>query len=136
MFLDWLKHYTDWQNRWFRSHKKRRVLEKGFENCSSLWVKYLKMMVISAYILNIFLILLKSYLCVMQRIWCFYSGLLITLCDGDSHRVKTNQSMCIAGRLFGFYVVWDFLLGSFWTFCTIQWRECISLVLSILFNWI
>ena len=48
---DW--HYTDWQNWWFKSHEKRRVLEKGFENCSSLWVKYLKLIVTSARFLYI-----------------------------------------------------------------------------------
>ena len=29
---------------WFRTHEKRRVVEKGFENCNSLWVKYFKLL--------------------------------------------------------------------------------------------
>ena len=36
------------------SDATRRVLEKGFENCSSLWVKHLKLMVTTACFLHIF----------------------------------------------------------------------------------
>ena len=42
------------KKRWFRSHEKRRDMEKDFESCSSLWVKYLKLMVTSARFLHIF----------------------------------------------------------------------------------
>ena len=35
--------------------EERRVLEKGFENCNSLWVKYLKLMVSSARFYTFFL---------------------------------------------------------------------------------
>ena len=46
-------------------------------------------------------------------------GCSIIFFDGDSNWVETNQSMCIASWLFGFYVVWDFPSGNFWIFCNI-----------------
>ena len=109
-----------------------------FENCSSLWVKYLKLMVTSARFYTFFrgrsLINIK---CVFLNLtWVFFEfsiqGCLIILFGGDSNRVETSQLICIASWLLDSYVMWDFSWGNFWTFLILS--GCFSLVVSKLFN--
>ena len=76
--------------------------ESTFENCSSLWVKYLKLMVTSARFYTFFrgrsLINIKYVF--LNLTWVFFEfsiqGCLIILLGGDSHRVETSQLICIA----------------------------------------
>ena len=66
----------------------------------------------------------EFYFCILRR--------SIILFGGDSYRVETNKLIYSAGSLLGFYAMWDFSRGNFWTSCNIQWITFFSL--SELFN--
>ena len=112
--------------------------KSNLENCSSLWVKYIKLMVTSARFYIFFrgrsLINIKCVFLNLTLVFFEFSiqGCLIILFGGDSHRVETSQLICIASWLLDSYVMWDFSWGNFWTFLILS--GCFSLVVSKLFN--
>ena len=94
-------------------------MERGFENCSSLLVKYFKLMVTSARFCTFFrgrsLVNVKckplNLSCVIcKNIFFCILGCSIILFDGGSYRIETNQLICSASWLLGFYAMWDFFL--------------------------
>ena len=111
-------------------HKKTRLLQKGFENCSSLWAKYFKLTVTSARfytffqgrgLVNVNCILLKLTCVFFKDVSFCILGYPIILLGGDTYRLETNQLISIVSWLLGFYKVWDVSWRNFWTFCNFRW---------------
>ena len=98
----------------------------GFANCSSLWVKYFKLMVTSARFYTFFwgrsLVQVKY---ILFNLYCvFYNCILgcsIIFFNGGSYQLEINQLICFASWFLGFSAMRDISRGNFWTLCNIQW---------------
>ena len=97
-----------------------------FENCSSLWVKYLKLMVTSRFYTFFRGRSLINIKCVFLNLtWVFFEfsiqGCLIILFGGDSHRVETSQLICIGKLIAWFLCDVRFFMGEFLNILNTQW---------------
>ena len=102
--LNWLiKHMVN---------EKRMALEKGFENCSSFWVKHLKLMFTFVHFYTFFgdrsLVCVKCILLNLSCVFCKEFE-FCTLGGSIIFSMRTHQSILTSSSLFDFYAMWFFL---------------------------
>ena len=136
IIVSWLTVVLHWLSKQMvQIPQEEKTTGERFENCSSSGLNtlnwWLPLHTFYTFFLGKILVYVKCVLLNHTCIFCTEFDVCILGCsiiffDEDSSRIETNQSICIASWLFGFYAIWDFPFGNFWTFCNIQWMYLFS----------